>query len=66
MRTSTGGVARVLIEHTGNDSYWGDGGVQDWCAGRPGNELGKLLMRIREEIMTQGTVSQYALPNPAG
>ncbi len=56
----------MLIEHTGNDSYWGDGGVRDWRVGRPGNELGQLLMRIRDELLTRGTVSQFPLPNPAG
>ena len=35
----------VLVEHTENDSYWGDGG--DW-SGK--NRLGKLLMKVREEL----------------
>ena len=34
-----------LIEHTSNDSYWGDGGD-----GSGQNKLGKLLMRVREEL----------------
>ena len=36
---------RKLIEHTENDSYWGDGGN-----GSGKNMLGKLLMRLREEL----------------
>lgn len=34
-----------LVEHTGNDSYWGDGGD-----GHGNNRLGQLLMRVREEL----------------
>ena len=34
-----------LVEHTGNDSYWGDGGD-----GRGRNMLGQLLMQVREEL----------------
>ena len=34
-----------IIEHTKNDSYWADGGD-----GSGQNMLGKLLMRIRDEI----------------
>lgn len=33
---------KILIEHTENDSYWGDGGD-----GSGKNKLGKLLMRLR-------------------
>ena len=40
---------RELIEHTSNDSYWGDGGD-----GRGQNNLGKLLMRVREVLRPQG------------
>lgn len=40
---STGNA--TLIEHTKNDSYWGDGGN-----GSGKNKLGRLLMEIREEI----------------
>ena len=36
---------KELIEHTSNDSYWGDGGD-----GSGLNKLGKLLMRVREEL----------------
>ena len=34
-----------LIEHTVNDSYWGDGGD-----GTGKNRLGQLLMKLREEL----------------
>lgn len=34
-----------LIEHTENDSYWGDGGN-----GKGKNKLGKILMQIRKEL----------------
>lgn len=36
---------KILIEHTENDAYWGDGGN-----GKGKNRLGKLLMRIRTEL----------------
>jgi ribA/ribD-fused uncharacterized protein len=36
----------VLIEHTENDDYWGDGGKN----GNGLNRLGKLLIRLREEL----------------
>jgi hypothetical protein len=35
----------VLVEHTANDSYWGDGGD-----GSGKNRLGQLLMQLREEL----------------
>ncbi len=35
----------ILVEHTANDNYWGDGGD-----GHGKNMLGKLLMQVREEI----------------
>ena len=35
----------VLVEHTANDSYWGDGGD-----GSGQNRLGQLLMRVRTEL----------------
>jgi N-glycosidase YbiA len=35
----------ILVEHTPNDSYWGDGGD-----GSGLNRLGGLLMRLREEL----------------
>lgn len=34
-----------LVEHTENDSYWGDGGD-----GSGKNRLGEILMRVREEL----------------
>jgi N-glycosidase YbiA len=37
-----------LVEHTDNDSYWGDGGD-----GRGRNMLGQLLMRVRSELQVQ-------------
>ena len=38
----------VLIEHTTNDSYWGDGGD-----GSGKNRLGQLLMCVREELRAE-------------
>jgi N-glycosidase YbiA len=38
----------VLVEHTANDSYWGDGGD-----GSGKNRLGHLLMKVREELRAQ-------------
>lgn len=35
----------ILIEHTENDSYWGDGGD-----GSGKNRLGKILMKVRDKI----------------
>jgi hypothetical protein len=35
----------LLVEHTDNDDYWGDGGDR-----RGKNRLGQLLMRVREEL----------------
>jgi ribA/ribD-fused uncharacterized protein len=34
-----------IVEHTENDSYWGDGGD-----GRGKNMLGRILMEVREEL----------------
>ncbi len=34
-----------LVEHTKNDAYWGDGGD-----GTGENMLGKILMKVREEL----------------
>jgi ribA/ribD-fused uncharacterized protein len=36
-----------IVEHTENDSYWGDGGD-----GSGRNMLGRLLMEVREKIKT--------------
>ena len=38
-----------LVEHTVNDSYWGDGGN-----GTGKNMLGQILVRIREKIRRSG------------
>lgn len=35
----------LLVEHTANDSYWGDGGD-----GSGKNRLGEILMSVREEL----------------
>ena len=35
----------ILVEHTVNDKYWGDGGD-----GLGKNMLGKILMEVREEL----------------
>lgn len=35
---------REIIEHTANDSYWGDG------LGKGKNRLGVLLMQLRQEL----------------
>jgi ribA/ribD-fused uncharacterized protein len=35
----------ILVEHTVNDSYWGDGGD-----GTGKNMLGKILVEIRDEL----------------
>lgn len=39
----------VLVEHTGNDSYWGDGGD-----GSGRNRLGQLLMELRGQLGAEG------------
>lgn len=38
----------ILVEHTVNDRYWGDGGD-----GTGKNMLGKILMEIREELKNE-------------
>ena len=43
----------VLVEHTRNDSYWGDGGD-----GRGRNVLGRILESVREELRRGGEVSE--------
>ncbi len=35
----------LLVEHTDNDSYWGDGGDGSGC-----NRLAHVLMQVREEL----------------
>ena len=37
---------REIVEHTSNDSFWGDGGD-----GRGQNVLGKLLMELRDQLL---------------
>ena len=49
---------RKLIEHTSNDSYWGDG--RD---GNGQNKLGKLLMQVRKETSNQVQQSQGKFPD---
>ena len=39
----------LLVEHTRNDSYWGDGGD-----GRGRNMLGQILSSVREELRGTG------------
>lgn len=43
----------VLVEHTANDSYWGDGGD-----GSGKNRLGILLMQLREELQATAKAQQ--------
>lgn len=38
-----------LVEHTTNDSYWGDGGD-----GSGRNRLGELLMELRADLVSRG------------
>lgn len=45
---ATGDV--LLVEHTANDSYWGDGGD-----GSGQNRLGHILMSVREELRRGGS-----------
>jgi ribA/ribD-fused uncharacterized protein len=35
----------IIVEHTENDSYWGDGGD-----GSGRNVLGRILVEVREEL----------------
>ena len=39
---------RLLVKHTERDRYWGDGGD-----GRGENHLGKLLMKLRQELFEE-------------
>ena len=43
----------VLVEHTRNDSYWGDGGD-----GRGKNMLGHILVSVREELRGKGAAPE--------
>ena len=48
----------LLVESTYNDSYWGDGGD-----GSGKNQLGKILMQVRETLQqSQPTPSEETLP----
>lgn len=38
----------LLVEHTANDAYWGDGGD-----GTGKNMLGRILMEVREELRSR-------------
>jgi N-glycosidase YbiA len=40
----------IIIEHTSNDRYWGDGGD-----GTGRNQLGKTLMKVRDRIRNEET-----------
>jgi ribA/ribD-fused uncharacterized protein len=65
LSTATGGVRRMIIEHTANDDYWGDGGARNWQPGDSGNKLGQMLVRIRDEIQSnrlEGGGHGYLLP----
>ena len=44
---ATGDAA--IAEHTSNDDYWGDGGD-----GHGKNMLGRILMRVRDELRARG------------
>jgi ribA/ribD-fused uncharacterized protein len=44
-----------IVEHTENDSYWGDGGD-----GSGKNMLGRILMEIREELRTEVDKQRFA------
>jgi ribA/ribD-fused uncharacterized protein len=43
--TLLGTGSALLVEHTANDSYWGDGGD-----GSGKNRLGQILMQVRDEL----------------
>jgi ribA/ribD-fused uncharacterized protein len=43
----------LLVEHTENDPYWGDGGD-----GSGQNMLGQVLMRVREQLRRAGTPTE--------
>jgi ribA/ribD-fused uncharacterized protein len=47
----------VIIEHTKNDNYWGDGGD-----GSGKNRLGYLLMQVRDELLKQVDGDLVVLP----
>jgi N-glycosidase YbiA len=45
----------LLVEHTANDSYWGDGGD-----GHGKNKLGQILMSVRDELRKKEPGEQTA------
>ena len=50
---------RMLVEHTKNDSYWGDGGD-----GTGKNRLGNLLMKVRKTLRQPPKVTSPSPPKP--
>lgn len=48
---------QLLLNHTSNDSYWGDGGD-----GSGKNMLGRLLVEVREELKSINPDSDIVLP----
>jgi ribA/ribD-fused uncharacterized protein len=44
-----------IVEHTGNDDYWGDGGD-----GSGKNMLGRILMQVRQELRSASNAEQVA------
>jgi ribA/ribD-fused uncharacterized protein len=52
---------RILIEHTRNDRYWGDGGD-----GTGRNRLGILLMELRDHLACDNSTSTTTLFRPVG
>lgn len=45
----------LIVEHTSNDAYWGDGGD-----GSGKNMLGKILMEVRDELTKDGPYDELA------
>lgn len=52
---------KELVEHTSNDSYWGDGGD-----GTGKNKLGCLLMEVRGIMRSKHGVAQHRIPQHGG
>lgn len=44
----------TLVEHTANDAYWGDG-----ADGSGKNQLGQILMQVRDRLRTQRVDNKY-------
>ena len=55
---ATGDV--TIVEHTENDSYWGDGGD-----GGGRNMLGVILMRVRDELRRDSKRESIKKPRPS-